>query len=357
MERAYLIGLDIAKNVFQVFIADKTGRQISNKKLKRSQVKEYFTILSPSKIGIEACGTSHYWARELQKLGHEVCLIQPIRVKAFLGNRNKTDAADARAICEALMHPGTRFVSIKTEAQQDMDHILSMRERLISNRTQLINQLRSFLAERGIVAPKGRSKFDKHISEIMAEWWDSFDVNFQIVLEESIRELEILNERIGKLDELISNRVKENEACQNLMSVPGIGAITASALAAHIGDIHQFKNGRQLSAYLGITPREHSSGGKQKLLSITKHGSKRIRTLLIIAARAVMTGLARRKKRDDGSPVIKSDFEKWILALQSRIGTFKCAVALANKMARIIWVILIKREVFNPSKACGVAVI
>ena len=357
MSQSYFIGLDIAKNFFQVFIADKTGHQIANKKLKRSQVKEYFANLSTSKIGIEACGTSHYWARELQNLGHDVYLIQPIRVKAFLGNRNKTDAADAKAICEALMHPGTRFVAVKTEAQQDTDHILSMRERLVSNRTQLVNQIRSFLAERGVIISKGRNKFETDFKTILAELWDSFGDKFHIVLEESMQELEILNGKIAKLDKLIATQAIENESCQKLMSVPGIGAITANAIVAHIGDAKQFENGRQLSAYLGITPREHSSGGKQKLLSITKHGNKRIRMLLIIAARAAMTGLARRKRDKDGNQIIKSGFEKWILDLQARIGTFKCAVALANKIARIIWIILAKGEIFNPLKANGNAVI
>ena len=273
-----------------------------------------------------------------------------------MGNRNKTDAADAKAICEALMHPGTQFVSVKTEAQQDTDHVLAMRERLVGNRTQLINQIRSFLAEHGIAIPKGRSVFARTFKEIIAKSWDKFGGEFLIVLEESMQELEAIGEQIEKLDNLISKHAKENENCQNLMTIPGVGAITASAIVAHVGNANQFKNGRQLASYFGITPKEYSSGGKQKLLGITKRGSQKIRTLLVIAARAVMTGLARRKKGENGNQVIRSGFERWVLELQERIGTFKCAVALANKLARIIWVLLAKREAFNPSKAVGVAV-
>lgn len=156
MEKVYFVGLDIAKNIFQVFLADKKGRELGNRKVRRAAMTELFTQMPPCIIGIEACGTAHHWARKLEAMGHEVKLIQPQRVKAFLGQRSKTDAADAKAICEALMHPGTRFVRAKTIEQQDTDHLLSRRERLVGNRTQLVNQTRSFLAERGIVVPQGR---------------------------------------------------------------------------------------------------------------------------------------------------------------------------------------------------------
>ena len=160
MKEVYFVGLDIAKNIFQGFLADRKGRELGNRKMKRSAVIEFFARLVPCTIGIEACGTAHHWARKLGEMGHEVKLIQPQRVKTFLGPRNKTDAADAKAICEALMHPGTRFVRAKTVEQQDMDHLLARRERLIGIRTQVINQTRSFLAERGIVIPQGRWQFE-----------------------------------------------------------------------------------------------------------------------------------------------------------------------------------------------------
>lgn len=191
MKKVYFIGLDIAKNVFQVSMADKAGRQIANRKISRSNVLSFFANLEQCVVGLEACSTAHHWAREIGKLGHEVHLIQPIRAKAFLGNRNKTDAADARAICEALMHPGTRFVSIKTEAQQETDHLLAMRERLVGNRTQLVNQIRAFLAEHGIIIAQGRTKFETEFPGIISKYWDKFGDKLQVRYPRQSRGLEI----------------------------------------------------------------------------------------------------------------------------------------------------------------------
>lgn len=351
MKKVYYIGLDIAKNVFQVFLADADGRKIANRKISRSNMFTFFANLQPCTIGMEACGTAHFWARTLQTYGHKVNLIPPIRVKAFLGNRNKTDAADAQAICEALMHPGTNFVSLKTEAQQDVDHVLGMRTRLIANRTQLVNQIRSFLSERGIAIPRGYEKFRNSMPDILAINWDKFSDKFQMVITESLTELEDMEKKIKHLDELISTWAKNNDQCKKLMTIPGIGPITASAIIGHTGDPDKFANGRQLAAYYGLTPKEYSSGGKQRLLGITKHGNRRIRTLLVLAARAIMTGLTRRKRDENGCIPHFSGFEKWILELQARIGTFKAATALANKLARLCWAIMKNNEVFNPIKA------
>lgn len=351
MKKAYFVGLDIAKNIFQVSMADRKGQQIVNKKLKRSGMKEFFANLEPCKIGMEACGSAHYWARILTGYGHIVHLIQPSRVKAFLGNRNKTDAADARAICEALMQPGTRFIAVKTEEQQDLDHVLGMRERLVGNRTQLINQIRSYMSERGVILPKGRTKFDREMPEVLSANWDKYGDKFQMVITESMTELEELNAKIDRLDVMIESWSGNDETSQKLMTIPGIGPIAATAMVSHIGDANRFKNGRQMAAYLGVTPGEYSSGGKRKLLGITKHGSKRIRALLIIAARVVMAGLARRKKDENGQPIHLSNFEKWILNIQTRLGTFKSAVAVANKIARMAWAIMARNDVFNPFKA------
>lgn len=352
MEAAYFIGLDIAKNVFQVFQADPNGRQISNRKIKRNVVLTFFANIKTSVIGIEACGSAHYWARELLKLGHEVRLITPIRVKAFLGNHNKTDAADAKAICEALMHPGTRFVALKTEAQQDMGHLLAVRERLVQNRTQIINQTRAFLAERGIIIPCGRERFEKDSREILAQYWDEWSVDFQTALTENYDELQRINERLVKLDRKFAECAKALDGCKRLMTLTGVGCLTALALTSHLGNAENFDNGRQLAAYLGLTPREYSSGGKQKLLGITKHGNQRVRTLLILAANAAIRGLERRKRDENGMPRNLSGLDKWILALIGRAGRFKATVALANKMARMCWVLLAKNEIFNPGKAC-----
>lgn len=351
MKKVYYIGLDIAKNVFQVSLADQTGRQIANKKLKRERVIDFFANLEGCIVGIEACGSAHYWARTLHTLGHQVRLIQPIRVKAFLGNRNKTDAADARAICEALMHPGTVFVAAKTESQQDIEHLLGVRERLVDNLIELINQTRSYLYERGIIIPQGREKCQNMLKDILSEYWDNFSGIFQMVMTENMIEIQEINEKIERLDKKITAIINNNVACKKLMTIPGIGPITACALVSHIGDPGKFKNGRQMSAYFGITPKEYSSGGKQKKLGISKHGNKRIRTLLVIAARSVITGLSRRKQDENGQPVNLSNLDSWILGLLGRIGTYKAAVVLANKIARIAWRLLSRNEVFNPFKA------
>lgn len=351
MSKVSFVGLDIAKNVFQVFLADEKGQELANRKMKRAAVINFFANLPPCTVGLEACGTAHYWARKLESQGHKARLIQPIRVKAFLGHRNKTDAADARAICEALMHPGTRFVSVKTIEQQDMTHLLCRRERLVSNRNKLVNQTRAFLAERGIIIPQGRWKFEKAIPAICAEFWEDFSSDFQAVLTENFAEYQELCEKIETIDNILKSRAVQSQDCQRLMTIGGVGHLTSSALISHVGDGKQFKNGRQMAAYFGITPKEYSSGGKQKLLGISKRGNKRVRTLLILAARAVITGIDRRKKDIDGTPLRLSNLEKWVLSIRTKSGTFKAIVALANKIARIAWIVLAKGEAFNPAKA------
>ena len=188
MEKVYYIGLDIAKNVFQVFLADKKGRALANRKLTRKQLILFFANLPPCMVGIEACGTAHHWARTLIELGHEAKLIQPIRVKAFLGHHNKTDAADGKAICKALMHPGTRFVTVKTIGQQVMKHYLSRRERLVRNRTELINQTRSFLSECGISLKKSRNQFEHNFTAVISAYWEKFSDDFIRILEDNYSE-------------------------------------------------------------------------------------------------------------------------------------------------------------------------
>ena len=350
MRESYFIGLDVAKNVFQVFTADSKGREISNKKLNRNAMTRYFAQLPESVVGIEACGTAHHWARMLTALGHTVKLINPLRVKAFLGFRNKTDAADAKAICEALMHPGTTFIRAKSLEEQDIDHILARRELLVQNRTQLVNQTRAFLCERGIIIPQGRHSFMNILPQIIAEKWDEFGGKFQAILTDNYADYQDLDEKIAKLDKMIQVEATNTEPCKRLMQMSGIGPQTALALFAHVGNATHFKNGRQMSAYLGLTPREHSSGGKQILLGISKRGNVRLRTLLLLGARAAILGIGRRRRGEDGQPNRLSYLDKWILGMVERIGLFKAAVALANKLCRIAWALLAKGDEFNPMK-------
>lgn len=352
MAKVYFIGLDIAKNVFQVFSADGQGKKLGNRKMHRQAALEYFTRLQPCTVGFEACGTAHYWARTLTEMGYAVKLINPQDVKKFLGNRNKTDAADAQAICEALMSPNTRFVRSKTVEQQDTDHLLARRERLVHGMTQVINQIRSFLSERGITIAQGRHQFIKHLPRIISDRWDEFSGDFQAVLTENVADYEECAAKIKKIDEIIKARADRMEECRRLTKIKGIGPLTAVALAAHVGDAKHFANGRQMSAYLGLTPREHSSGGKQRLGGITKRGNVRLRTLLILGARAAIQGIMRRTKDEDGTPAQVTSLERWILSLKEKKGIFKAAVALANKTARMAWVMLARGEEYDLSKAC-----
>jgi transposase len=356
MRESYYIGLDSAKNNFQVFTADGKGREMSNKKLTRSAMMTHFARLPKAVVGIEACATAHHWARTLTAFGHTVKLINPQRVKAFLGSRNKTDAADAKAICEALMHPGTTFIRAKSLEEQDFDHLLARRELLVQNRTQLVNQTRAFLSERGIVIPQGRHNFMKNLPQIIAEKWDEFSGKFQGILTDNYSDYQDLGEKIAKLDKMIVVEAANTEPCKRLMKMNGIGPQTALALFAHVGNAQHFKNGRQMAAYFGLTPREHSSGGKQRLLGITKRGNVRLRTLFILGARAAILGLGRRKKGEDGQPCRGlNPFDRWILNMVAKIGLFKAAVALANKMCRIAWALLARGEEFNPLVPCRLA--
>lgn len=351
MKKVYFVGLDIAKNVFQIFLADEKGKQIKNQKISRAKVIEFFANLSPVVIGIEACATAHHWARTLISLGHEVKLIQPIRVKAFLGHKNKTDAADAKAICEALMHPGTQFVGIKTIEQQDIDHLLKRRSRLVEEQTRIINQTRAFLAERGIIIGQGISRFKDNVSKICGKYWEDFGWMFQSVLTGNIIDFEQRQEAIADLDKLIVQQCGQDPRCQNLLSIPGVGPLTSMAIVSQIGDARQFNNGRQLGAYLGLTPREHSSGGKQRLSGITKRGNRMLRTLLILCARAIMSGINRRKRDDGGNILRMSRFDEWVLEIKARLGTFRAGVAVANRLARIAWALLTRNEIFSVKKA------
>ena len=344
------IGLDIAKNVYQLFMADDRGNRITNKKLSRKMFWEYMPNVKPCTIGIEACGGAHDCARRLMEMGHTVKMIKPERVKSFLGHRNKTDAADAQAICEALMYPGTTFVAVKTEAQQSMDFLFDRRDRLIHDRTEVVNQTRGILAELGITIPQGLQHFEPCFREQTAEHWDKFDARTQRILTKNFSDYLELCEKIDAENKEIEASAKESAECQRLMEVSGIGPLIAVALCAAIGNGLQFKNGRHLASYFGLVPGEYSSGGKQHLLGITKRGNQRIRTLLILAANAFMTGLSRRKKGEDGQPLrALNPLELWVKSLTERIGKFKAKVALANKMARIAWVIIAKGERFNPN--------
>lgn len=345
MRQVCQIGLDIAKQYFQVHGVDKHGKDVFNKKLKRKNVLSFFANLPPCLVGMEACGGAHYWAREIAKLdaGHTVRLISPRRVKPFVLN-NKTDAADARAICEVVGRPSTRFVPIKTVEQQDLAAWHRMRERKIKERTALANQARAFLLEQGIIVAKGITRIRTFLPIVIEDLENRLSMPARDYLSELYAELVSCDELVKKYESRIISFAKNDEACKRLQKIPGIGPITATAIVAHAGAATEYKNGRAFAASLGLTPKEHSSGGKRKLLGISKRGNGTIRKLLIQGAR-IVTRYAL-VAQENSYPT-----QAWIQAVATRRGRQRAAVALANKTARIIWNLLAKKEEYRPVMA------
>jgi transposase len=322
------IGLDIAKNVFQVHGIDADEKVVVRRQLRRSQVMAFFKALSPCLIGIEACATAHYWARELAKLGHEVRLMPAKDVKAYV-KRNKNDAADAEAICEAVRRPTMRFVRVKSAEQQGQLMQHRTRDLLMRQRTQLINALRAHLAELGIVAAQGR----EGIRELMAIVADGEDQRFPIDAQASlmllVAQLQALQTVIGLIEKRIMKQHRSNDASRRLETIPGIGILGATAIAATVADPTVFRSGRDFAAWIGLVPRQDSTGGKQKLGPISKQGDQYLRRILVVGAHAV---LRRAKENPEKFP--------WLTQLLARRPFKVVAVALANKMARVAWALL-----------------
>ena len=322
------IGMDLAKNVFQVHGVDERGKLVLKKQLKRAQVLPFFANLVPCMIGMEACGSAHYWARKLEALGHVVQLIAPQYVKPFV-KRNKNDAADAEAICEAVMRPNMPAVPIKNTNQQAILSVHRARQGFVKARTAQANQIRGLLTEFGIVIPQGIGHIAKRVPEIIEDGENDLPGSFRLLIQRLVDHLKELDRQVGELEAEIQLWHRENEASKNLAKIPGIGPMTASALVATVGDAKNFKNGRQLAAWLGIVPRQHSTGGKATLLGISKRGDTYLRTLLIHGARSVIR-VAERKAQPDS----------WLGKLLARRNKNVAAVALANKNARTIWALL-----------------
>jgi len=322
------IGLDIAKNVFQVHGIDAKEKVVMRKQLRRSQVIAFFSALPPCLIGMEACATAHYWARELRKLGHEVRLMPAKDVKAYL-KRNKNDAADAEAICEAVRRPTMRFVQIKSAEQQGQLMQHRTRDVLIRQRTQIINALRAHLAELGIVAAQG----DTGVNELRAIVADDRNERLPIDARASVivlaAQLEALQTLIGSIEKRIKMQHRSNETSQRVETIPGIGVLGASAIVATVADPTIFRSGRDFAAWIGLVPRQDSTGGKQKLGPISKQGDRYLRRILIVGAIAVL-------RRAQGNP----GKYPWLTQLLARRPFKVVAVALANKMARTAWALM-----------------
>jgi transposase len=340
MTEVTTIGLDLAKRVFQVHGADTQGRPVLRKKLRRAKLMPFFADLPPCLVGMEACASAHYWARELQALGHEVRLIPPQYVRPFV-KTNKNDAADAEAICEAVGRPTMRFAAAKSVEQQSVLMLHRARELLVRQRTMVINALRGHCAEFGIVVAQGASK----VEELIAIIEDSHDTRLPSVAREAlgalVAQLRSAQGRIKALEARLTAWHRSSEASRRLAAIPGVGVITATALVATIGDAAQFRSGRQLSAWLGLVPRQHASGGKQRLGRISKHGDGYIRRLLVHGARTVLRW---RRAKPGARP-------GWTDRLLARRPTNVVLVAMANKTARVAWALLRHERIYQPVPA------
>jgi transposase len=333
------IGVDLAKSVFQVHGADASGTVLFCRKLRRHQVLTFLAGQPPCTVAMEACGSAHHWAREISKLGHAIRLIPPAYVKPFV-KRQKNDAADAEAICEAAQRPTMRFVMPKSEQTQAAALVFRARDLLVKQRTQIINALRGHLAEFGLVVAKGPA----HVSQLVRAVADPEEPIPQVarpVLQMLSETLHRLEEQIAGLDREVAQRAKENETARRLMTIPGVGPVTAVALAALAPPAETFKRGRDFAAWVGLTPLQPSTGGKQKLGATSKMGERTLRRLLIIGASAVVSWVAR-----NGAPA-----GSWMARMVARKPPMLVRVALANTMARIVWALMARGGIYQAPAA------
>jgi transposase len=328
-----IIGLDIAKHVFQVHAVDAEGRTAAQVRLRRAQVLDYFAALPSCLVGMEACATAHHWARELIALGHEVRLMPPAYVKPYV-KRNKTDAADAEAIAEAVTRPTMRFVPVKSIESQSVLMLHRVRELLVRQRTMLATALRAHLAEFGIIAPQGIHRVEKLAAEVQSPAVPALARDALMLL---VDELASVWRRVEAIEKQLVALHRADAVSRRLASIPGVGPITAMAIANTVSDPSMFRSGREFAAWLGLTPRSHSSGGKEKLGRISKRGDRYIRHLLYVGAgNAVRFSKARAATGQD-----------WIEGLQQRRPPKVVIIAVANKMARIAWALMMRGGIFR----------
>jgi transposase len=330
------VGVDTSKSVFQVHGVDVTERPVLLKKLRRGEMKRFFGSLPPTVIGMEACGGAHHWARVLQELGHEVRLLPPQYVKPYV-KRGKNDAADAAAICEAMSRPGMRFVAVKTAESQAALMLHGSRDLLIRQRTMLLNAVRGHAAEFGVVGAKGVGRMAELLERIAAS--TAVPALAREIFARLADQIEALDQQLTALDRQLRAWHRSNERSRRLAGIPGVGPIVATALAMKVPDPGVFRSARHFAAWVGLTPKDHSTAGRQRLGGITRAGDETLRHLLVSGAMAVI----RRAKPGQASP--------WLLGLLARKSRKEAAVALANKMARIAWAMMMSGEVYRRPKA------
>lgn len=342
MEQIIRIGLDTSKSVFQLHGVDGAERPALRKKLRRGQMLAFFAGLAPLKVGMEACGAAHYWARELAALGHAVVLLPPQYVKPYV-KRSKSDAADAEALCEAMSRPSMRFVPVKSADSQAAQMLAKLRAQFIGRRTQLSNSIRGFAAEFGLVTPKGLARLGDLLADIRAD--TTIPALARDMFETLARDYARIDEEIAALDGKLLALHRDNEMSRRLAVMPGIGPIGATLLSIKVTDAHGFRSGRDFAAWLGLTPKNHSTAGRNRLGAITRAGDGMLRSVLVAGATALIQHMRRGGKRA----------WPWLEGLIARKAFKLAAVALANKLARIAWKLMISGEHYRPIAALPVA--
>ena len=333
-----IIGIDLAKHVFCVHGCDADGKPVLRKQLARRQLLSFVANLPRCLVAMEACASAHYWAREMEQLGHQVRLIAPKLVRPYV-KANKNDASDAEAICEAASRPSMRFVAIKSTAQQDVQAVHRLRQQLVKTRTSLVNQAHGLLAEYGIVIARGLAPLRRAIPVILEDLDNGLSGVMRELLAEIGERLRFIDERLRKYDLTILRLFRDDERCQRVAAVEGVGPVTATALVAAVGNATDFKSGRELAAYLGLVPRHRASGGRTVLLGISKRGNRYLRALLIHGARSALYRIERHR----GARA------SWAARLKLRRGANVAAVALANKNARVLWALLSRGQSYRPA--------
>lgn len=345
MNKTTLIGIDLAKNIFRINCLDGNGKRVMNKNLHRESVIPFFAPLPECTVAMEACASSHYWGRTIESMGHTVRLIHPRYVTPYrLGDKN--DANDAAAICAAAQRPDMRFVRLRSQRQSDVQALHRVREGLVTEKTATVNRVRSLLAENGIVIKQGPANVFALLPAIVDDHENDLSGMMRQLLRAQYAHLCGIRDQLADLETMLKSIVAEDDACKRLMQIPGLGLITATLLSSELGNGSAFRNGRSFAAYLGLTPRQHSSGGKNVLLGISKRGNRYLRTLLIHCARSILRSLALGK-----TPFGEGALDQWVRNLLERRGKNKTAVAIAAKLARVAWAMLAKGSSFEKAFA------